>query len=219
MFLDLRKNRYFGLGRDAIAAASSAFPEFCALSPQGMRASVESTPQVEPILQQLLSRGLLTTDRHVGRPISPASIDLSLLSASVGYTASREPTITLRHFVNFSYACVHSLLSLRLISLYRIAKRIESRRSAHVQELTPEEVAELIAVFRRLRSFTFSADGRCLFHALTLITFLSKYSSYPRLVIGIKTSPWGAHSWVQDGTLVLDSTPEIVRYYVPILSV
>ena len=45
------------------------------------------------------------------------------------------------------------------------------------------------------------------------------YDVYPTWVIGVRTKPWAAHSWVQQGTLLLDANPEQVCDYSPILAI
>jgi Transglutaminase-like superfamily len=81
------------------------------------------------------------------------------------------------------------------------------------------DLAARVDVFRRLRPFLFAAEDRCLLHALTLVRFLSRYGFYPEWVIGVATQPWGAHSWVQWGDFLLDSNPEKVCRYTPIMMV
>jgi hypothetical protein len=65
----------------------------------------------------------------------------------------------------------------------------------------------------------FAAEGRCLLHALTLVKFLNRCDFYPDWVIGVTTQPWAAHSWVQWGSFLLDTTPENVCHYTPIMVV
>ena len=77
----------------------------------------------------------------------------------------------------------------------------------------------MVDIFRRLRPFAFAVEGRCLLHALTLMRFLGKYQLHPEWVIGVTTQPWGAHSWVQWEHYLLDSNPEKVCGYTPIMMV
>jgi hypothetical protein len=80
-------------------------------------------------------------------------------------------------------------------------------------------MAKTVDLFRQLRPFVFAAEGRCLLHALTLVNFLASYGLYPDWVIGVATQPWDAHSWVQWGNCLLDSNPEKVCKYTPIMVV
>ena len=81
------------------------------------------------------------------------------------------------------------------------------------------EVAALVSLFRRLRPFVFAAEGHCLLHALTLVKFLGRYGFNPEWVIGVATQPWSAHSWVQWKNFLLDTNPEKVCRYTPIMVV
>lgn len=55
--------------------------------------------------------------------------------------------------------------------------------------------------------------------SLVLIEFLALHDVFPDWVIGVKTLPFTAHSWVQTGRFVLNGNPGYVRGYVPILVV
>ena len=64
-----------------------------------------------------------------------------------------------------------------------------------------------------------TAEGYCLLHALTLVKFLRCYGCYPEWVIGVAAQPFGAHAWVQWHHYLLDTNPEKVCRYTPILVV
>jgi hypothetical protein len=70
-----------------------------------------------------------------------------------------------------------------------------------------------------MRPFAFTSLDQCLFHALALTRFVNDSGQLATWVIGVRLRPWGAHSWVQQNHRVLDTTPEIVREYAPILAV
>jgi hypothetical protein len=73
--------------------------------------------------------------------------------------------------------------------------------------------------FIRLRPLLFGAQDACLYDSLALARFLSYYGQYPTCVIGVQTSPFGAHCWVQEGAFVFNDEPEHVRRFTPILAV
>jgi len=123
--------------------------------------------------------------------------------------------------VNFASAFVWARCSLAGRPFIATVGAVRARKAALNLELdwNPLRVAALIDVFRRLRPYVFAAEGRCLLHALTLVRFLSQYGFYPEWVIGVATQPWGAHSWVQWESFLLDTNPEKVCGYTPILVV
>ena len=75
------------------------------------------------------------------------------------------------------------------------------------------------ARYTRLRPFALTTYDRCLNDSLALIHFLATQGHFPRWVIGVRVQPFGAHSWVQSGDVVLNDLPENVRHYRPILVV
>ena len=76
-----------------------------------------------------------------------------------------------------------------------------------------------MASYMRLRPFFFTAHDKCLHDSLTLIRFLARRGMFPAWVIGVRTRPFAAHSWVQSASLVLNDVHEHVRTYTPILVV
>ena len=95
--------------------------------------------------------------------------------------------------------------------------------ASDIGRLTDPAVHESIRVtalaFERLRPLAFSARDRCLHDSLSLAFFLLAQGLSARWVIGVKTNPFGAHSWVQSGRTVLNDQHEYVRAFRPILVV
>jgi hypothetical protein len=78
---------------------------------------------------------------------------------------------------------------------------------------------DAIATYDRLRPLVLTKHDRCVHDSLTLLGFLASEGLFPHWVIGVKTGPFGAHSWVQSGATVLNDLHENVRRYRPILVV
>jgi hypothetical protein len=78
---------------------------------------------------------------------------------------------------------------------------------------------DAVSSYMRLRPFLFTAHDKCLLDSLTLIRFLARRRMFPAWVIGVRTRPFAAHSWVQSAGLVLNDVHEHVRSYTPILVV
>jgi hypothetical protein len=141
---------------------------------------------------------------------------------SIGDELEVASTVGLRDVFNFlwAYLWVRGSLALRpFAATVESMHVLKARRSGGRHAWHCQRVAAMVSVFRRLRPFVFSAEGRCLLHALTLVKFLSRYDFHPEWMIGVTTQPWGAHSWVQWGNFLLDTNPEKVCGYVPILMV
>lgn len=218
--LDLKRNRYFGLG---IHETRALF----ALELDWSKANLHATSLLEPmpldaamrIAEDLVEAGLLCRDAPTDGVLTPSAIDLSGTLTSVGHQINRAVIIRLGHIIHFLRACTWAKHAVRSRTLYSVACQVSSNKSQCREGFDIERAIELACIFRRLRPFTFTAKDQCLFHALALVKFLSCYQVFPTWVIGVRARPWAAHSWVQEGSLLLDSNPEHVCEYTPILTV
>jgi hypothetical protein len=213
VFLDLRKDKYLGLGGDAVASLADVVDGWpvssCGHSGQEWLATAE----------ELARRGLLTTDSTRGKSAAPIKVAQIEMAHSVSCSC-RRPRIEPIHVTKFLLSCLQAAYQLRCRSLEAIADGI-AKRKAHKDagSLEIRRAFELALAFRRLRSFLFTEKDNCLFSALALLHFLAKHSMYPTWIIGVRTGPFGAHSWIQLGSLVLDGDPKEVSYYTPLLAI
>jgi hypothetical protein len=240
VLLDLKRNRYFGLGREETELLAAVLPEWptpgwdCA--PLRMARDSEESKRAVSLCESLASNGLLvrstksrsrSTDRHGtnNRRMRHGAAMLGDMRGewiSIGDELEVRGRIGLGDIVNFlwAYMWVRGSLLLR-----PIAATVESMRALKAGAATNcaswqiHRVAALVDAFRRLRPLVFAAEGHCLLHALTLVKFLSRYDFHPEWMIGVTTQPWGAHSWVQWKNYLLDTSPEKVCGYVPIMAV
>lgn len=220
ILLDLKRNRYYGIGKTEARAIHT-------LELNRTRTDESATDPLElmplqaatRIANHLVEIGLLSQSRPTDRPLTPGVIELNGALTSVGHEVNRSVRIGLGHIVHFLRACVWAKKSVRSRTLLSVAREIEDNKSRHLGKFDDGRAIELVCVFRRLRPFAFTANDQCLFHALALIRFLSSYEVFPAWVIGVRARPWAAHSWVQQGSLLLDSNPEHVCEYTPILTV
>jgi hypothetical protein len=223
VLLDLRRNRYFGVGRKESRALSSLAANW--QHAQSASATFASDPEPLPladavrIADKLVQAGLLSNDASAPAAFTPTQIDLNSLLTSVGHELNRKSPIRWRHIIDFVRACTWARRSVRSRTLYLVAEEIGRRKNDAGAPFDADRAIELVGVFRRLRPHTFAARDQCLFHALALVKFLGSYDIYPTWVIGVRTKPWAAHSWVQQGTLLLDANPEQVCDYTPILAI
>ena len=217
ILLDLRQNRYLGVGGTSVdllaqfivdwpldaSCASRSDPREKAsrwvdtLRDQTLLAPAGSTPHVRPALEEALDSVQNDLGLHTRR------VDWRRLTAIA--RAAAGAAYWLRH---------HSLAEIT----DRVTDLKPEREAWHGAD-HKVELAIAVATFERLRPFVFTAHDRCLHDSLTLTRFLARRSIFPRWVIGVKTRPFAAHSWVQAGHLVLNDLPEHVRRYTPILVV
>jgi hypothetical protein len=220
ILLDLKRNRYFGIGTHetrAIAAlalnwneASGAATGIVPLAPDAALVMAEA----------LVEAGLLSCEAPADRSMfCEAPPDLSGALTSAGHELSREAPLRLTHIGHFVAALAWTRRALRSRSLYSIAGEVRDGKAAASGAFDRERALQLVSIFRRLRPHTFAARDRCLFHSLALIRFMSRHAVFPTWVIGVRAKPWGAHAWVQQDELLLDANPEHVCEYTPILTV
>jgi hypothetical protein len=218
--LDVARDRYLGLTglvERALADTVPGWPAPCLAQEAPMRLPL-SRDETSKILRRLIDDGVLTDHESEGKTATPPGFDPSAARVALDHNIPRRH-IRLSDIATFLAACISTAWSLRCRSLHYALEALLARRTRHGTDLAfdVELAADLVPIFRRLRSFTFSAHRRCLFHALTLMKFLSHYGLYPTFVMGVKIDPWAAHSWVQYGEYILDGTPEQVRFYKAIL--
>jgi len=220
--LDLARDRYFGLTGRSEQALATAVPGW----PQpSSREALENGPisqdETLEIIRGFISQRLLTAREVDGKMATPVALDLAAARIAMDANVPRRRGLRFDDVLGFLGACVSTGWSLRRNSLRDVIEAIGTRKKLRPDDsgFDAERAADLVAIFRRLRSFVFSGHRRCLFHALTLVRFLARYGVYPDFVMGVKVDPWAAHSWVQCGEYVLDGSPEQVRFFTPILVV
>lgn len=223
VLLDLRRNRYFGVGRKETRVLCSLTANWrdAAATSASLLNDAEPLPLADAvrIADKLVQAGLLSNDAAEPAAFTPTEIDLNSLLTSVGHEVDRKSSIRLRHIIHFIRACTWARRSVRSRTLYLVAEDIGRRKNQAGAPFDADRAIELVGIFRRLRPHTFAARDQCLFHALALVKFLASHDLYPTWVIGVRTKPWAAHSWVQQGTLLLDANPEQVCDYTPILAI
>lgn len=218
--LDLKRNRYFSVGK------KEAYT-LCALGPDSSREAGDIMDSQEALTSQAVKRvadhlvkvGLLDAQASTDPPIAPGEIELNGQLTSIGHEINRSTRMNLGHACNFLRACTWARRAIRSRTLYCVAGEISAGKCRQPGSFDTQRAVELVCIFRRLRPFAFTAKDQCLFHALALTRFLSFYQVFPTWVIGVRARPWAAHSWVQQGSLLLDSNPEHVCDYTPILTV
>jgi hypothetical protein len=169
----------------------------------------------------LLSQEIITSDHDRGHDTTIVDLSNGHLMSACGLDVKRRRPIQVADLFHFATACLLAALMLRFSRFDKVVDHVRTRKAAscNARVFDIERAAELTRIFRVLRSFTFTGRNNCLFHALALINFLSRYQLFPVWVVGVQTGPFRAHSWVQLDAMVFDGTPEQVCFYRPILAV
>lgn len=220
VLLDLKRNRYFGVGAQETRALYTLALNWSEANAHVLNDVEPMSPDAAvPIANALVEAGLLSRDAPTDQALATGAIDLRNTLTSVGHELDRSSRMQYGHVVNFLRAWAWSRRALRSRSLYSVVCEVSQGKTFAPEYFDEQKAVELVGIFRRLRPHVFAARDQCLFHALALVNFLSRYEIFPTWVIGVRLRPWAAHSWVQQGSLLLDSNPEHVCEYTPILAV
>lgn len=220
VLLDLRSNRYVGIGRTASVALSHCVGGWPSVAEGTIAETVPSgSIEIRTMAQRFLSQGLLsctapTRPLDIPLAIADASLDFEDLSTPIEFGAQR--------VARFLRGAAFASCRLRFQSLDTIARAVSERRlrqhGAHGNSLAiPASMRVSAIAYERLRPFLFTARKKCLFDSLSVLEFLASENLFPHWVIGVKTAPFGAHAWVQYGSLVLNDQHARVRQFRPIL--
>jgi hypothetical protein len=219
VLLDLKPNRYFGLGyREARSLSTLAANWAAASTPSGQSLEPMQVEDAARLADALVKAGFLTQVAPPEPGPRFVAIDCHATLTSVGYELSAAPRMHLHHIVAFLRACIWAKRAVDSRLLYSIACEIAESKAGITHDNDLEHTIALVSVFRRLRPYAFAAKDQCLFHALALLKFLAHYNIHPTWVIAVRPTPWAAHSWLQLGTFVLDCNPEEISGYTPILA-
>ena len=219
ILLDLRSSRYLGIrGPQLPRLAASLLGE-----PQAddAPATASEAAFVDGWLHRLGCQDLLA-DASIAacsRPDGPFIEPVASLSTD---DEDRAAGLEWRHLARMWRATFVASSWLRRHSLEGIAARVHGLRDRHPARNDgpdAETMRRAAACYLRLRPFASTTHDRCLNDSLTLVHFLATQGLFPQWVIGVRTHPFGAHAWVQQGGLVLNDLHERVRRYRPILVV
>jgi hypothetical protein len=219
VLLDLERNRYLGLGVTHAQEIAALAANWRDISNEAHPLPALSHPVEAARRAALVDAGLLSRNPpKIG--FVTTLVDLTVQLTSIGRQEQVVVAIRPHHIVTFIRACWWAKRVLRSRSLYSVACEVsETKRRQLALPSGPQRTIELTCVFRRLRPYAFTSRDRCLFHALALLRFLGHYGSYPTWVIGVCARPWMAHSWLQLDHCVLDSSPEEICSFTPILAI
>jgi hypothetical protein len=224
VLLDLLRNKYFGLDfTDGISLARVVrdWP-VQRINGQNAPAAALDRSRVNTLVQSLLDANVLQPCPSSDCDIHRSTFSLEGDLVSVGDEIIARTPVRPAHVVSFLFSLLSAFVSLRFLPLSFTVGLVYKRKARAIAKgycFDPHRAAQLTFVFRRLRPYLFSADGHCIIHALALVNFMAIHGEFPSWVLGVRTGPWGAHSWVQHENLLFDTNPTKVCPYDPILSV
>ncbi len=220
VLLDLKNNRYLALPEQQSRLLASRVPGW----PDAGMPRVEQTlpPRAQAkIIDDLISRGIVTTTPSQGKDATPATICTPRRTLLPEPQLVPQPSASTwqraKHSLPAMYwSAIRATAALRFKSIESITREISARRG------DTRAIADLSSVvddFYWLRPFVFSGNQRCLFHSLTMLLFLGRFGLRPHWVFGVRKAPFGAHCWLQDGDAVINDRVERVAMFTPIMVV
>lgn len=215
VLLDLRRSRYLALGLRQWEILSGPRKPLAAGQRNGHRAATES--DIERLAAPLLRQRVLT--RATTRGLARDSAQLPEASLDVRGVMPIS-AVGARRVWRFLAATGWAAAVLRLRSLsFSVGHVARQARRLHRPQADDQRLRDAVAAFETLRPLLFTARDKCLFDSLALVSFLASEGLAAQWVVGVKTRPFAAHSWVQVGSVVLNDLHEHVRSFKPILVV
>jgi len=185
-----------------------------------MDPTLDSAGPENGLLAKMLSQGLLVADPIKGKEAAPV-VAPQPRDALVEYDFDVRPRTTrgqlwslLRAHAAARWSLGHRPIKAVVEKARQRKHRAQSGASVDLSAMRP-----LVTAFLYLRPWFYTARNACLLDSLTLINFLARYGFFPEWVFGVKTDPFYAHCWVQEGDCVCNDTPDYVRGFSPILVV
>jgi hypothetical protein len=220
VFLDLRRNQYIAVSPSSMDSLNETVEGFTSLS--SCSSPLEQTGEkATSEIRSLLARGILTDSPKHGKPASRA-----VIQASQAFTPGQRPSTTRRiragHLARFTASALYCTWYLQRHRPKSIIDRLADLSARPIEQAASggiDVAAQVVEIFRRLRTFTYTAKDHCLLDSLILADFLYRNGLMPTFVIGIRTKPFLAHAWVQIGECVMDDKLESLENMTPILVV
>ena len=199
ILLDVLRDRYFCLGADAERAFLN-LTTYRELSPADVAA-----------LERLTLDGIL---RHhdglvVPEPCKPPAVAVNSLLEIRG-----RPRPLIVATALFGLALTSAFIKYRGLAsaLHDLARR----PAEHKAKVPKVDAAETALAFHRAALFAAPLD-QCLVRSIAVARALMSGGFRPKLVIGVRLQPFGAHSWVQIEDVLVNDRHDLVRDYTPIL--
>ena len=216
VMLDVRYNKYRAITARRAAQLCPLVPGWPAPAP-GPDTGSESTPD-DAFAKQLVREGILSADLEAGKDATPVVVRNGV--SDLVSAGSRRPRLSLGSLLAFMVAAVTVAWWLKRYPFERIVHRAGELRSnalGRKRTVTIDQYKVLIARFRRLQPFFFTSRNACLFESLVLLHYLSLQGAEADWVFGVRMKPWGAHCWLQLGSVVLSDTLEHTGLFTPIM--
>ncbi len=222
VFLNLTNDKYCALAPPDARALLGTVEGWCAGAacavPKDRQRS--ETQNCEKLVRNLLGERILTDDCQTGKAATP--VVLTRAAASLAGAPRAVQRINAGHLANFVAAWLAATAMLRIFPLRLAVERVRRRKARQGSKTPPFDVDrafQLMTAYSILRPNFFSSVNACLRDSLTVVEFLARYQVFPTWAFGVRVNPFAAHSWVQDGDVVLNDDVKNVNKFTPIMTI
>jgi hypothetical protein len=216
VFSNIRTDKYYCLSPAHTRIFATQLPIF-----QDGKASTQSRDNAFQArrIAKVLTQNRLLVEGTVGdtSPRQRRDIPPAVCSIPCHTKALQAHSIKSLAVVRFLRASMRASLKLRFWPLATTLRAVERKRHLNCRPNDQEITQIAVVTFNRLRPY-YPRNYICRFDSLALIEFLAEYEQYPLWVFGVKSKPFGAHCWVQDGGLVLNDNIDYVERFTPIMA-
>lgn len=203
IFLDLRQGRYFALP----PACESAFLRLKEQRGESVSGAVET-------LEPLIRAGHLVECPEPNIPFR----EYPLCSPVSDLSGCGSASFHLLAFLRAFYWEIVSAARLRLSPLPSVLNRAVRRERAF-RPRHPDNAGSYLSLLSgfEFTDLVFGRANRCLSRSLAVFSMLRARGVTAQLVLGVRSTPFTAHAWVQHRGRVLNDTVEQVGHYTPIV--
>jgi hypothetical protein len=218
MFLDLRQDRYLSVQRTVMDSLAPHIHGW-QLPPASPPRSFVPEGEINQLAADLLAAGILQpygtrTFTHTTPPF-PADRDFTSLRPKGTDFDINPPRLRI------VAALIYADHLLRHVALWRIVRRMSSMASTVRNQPGSDSIMTVSALansFRQARPW-YPRNYLCLFDSLALMLFLLRSGIHVQWIFGVREDPFGAHCWIQCGSVVLNEYLDRSRLYTPIMVV
>jgi hypothetical protein len=222
VLLDLQRDKYLSLGHaHPVGRWVRGWPVPSSDTQHQPDGSPPAADVENAVLEKMISQGLIVKDPAVGKEAAPVTTQQPR-DALVEYELNVRPRTTFAQFWHLVGAHTAAKWSLKLRPIKDVveAASLRKKRAPLATVATSiNAIRPLVTAFLHLRPWLYTSRDACLLDSLTLVNFLAGYGVFPQWIFGVKTDPFYAHCWVQQGDFVFNDTADYVRGFTPILVV
>jgi hypothetical protein len=219
VLMDLERDKYIAVApAHRLAPWVRGWPVSAAA---GDCADPDSHADPDPLVSQMLAQGMLVSDPQLGKPAQPLTA-VAARGSLVQFDLDARRQSFAADLPRLAVGHARARLSLAVRPIQSLVESVRERKARGAGKAAPADERLLrarVRAFTRLRPLFYTVRGACLLDSLTLLNFLAPEGIHPDWVFGVKTEPFDAHCWVQQGEMLLNDVPDRVRQYSPLLIV